>query len=363
MAVNTHVPVGAGDVLVVVGTVKGLFLLRSDSRRRHFDLGGPHFAGRAVYAAAWDDRAGRRRLWAAPSSMHWGAELAFSDDFGRTWTCPEKPLLRFPESAGAALENIWQIAPGREDEPAVLYCGVAPAALFESRDGGVTWALNEGLWRHPHRARWTPGFGGLCLHTILPDPAASGRLTVAVSTGGVYRSDDGGASWQVKNSGVRAEFLPDKHPEFGQCVHKVARHPARPERLYLQNHWGLYRSDDAGDSWHDIARGVPSDFGFCMAVHPRDPDTVFIVPLESDGFRCAPEGKLRVYRTTNGGKRWRPLAKGLPQKNAYETVVRDALAVDTLDPAGVYFARAAAKSSPRATAAARGRRSPTACPP
>jgi photosystem II stability/assembly factor-like uncharacterized protein len=269
--------------------------------------------------------------------MHWGAELAFSDDFGTSWTRPEKPLLRFPESAGAALENIWQITPGRAREPDVLYCGVAPAALFESRDGGASWALNEGLWRHPHRTRWTPGFGGLCLHTILPDAAARGRLTVAVSTGGVYRTDDGGASWQVKNHGIRAEFLPEKYPEFGQCVHKIAWHPDRPERLYLQNHWGLYRSDDAGDSWRDIANGVPSDFGFCMAVHPHDPDTVFIVPLESDGFRCVPERKLRVYRTSNGGQAWKPLAKGLPQKNAYETVLRDSLAVDTLDPAGVYF--------------------------
>jgi photosystem II stability/assembly factor-like uncharacterized protein len=177
----------------------------------------------------------------------------------------------------------------------------------------------------------------LCLHTILPHPTRRGRLHVAISTGGVYRSDDGGATWRTAHKGVRAQFMPDPHPEFGQCVHKVVRHPSQPDRLYLQNHWGLYRTDDAGESWKDIARGVPSDFGFGMAVHPHDPDTVYIVPLESDEFRCTPEGKLRVYRTRDGGKSWRPLTRGLPQKEAFETVLRDALATDTQPKAGVYF--------------------------
>ena len=182
-----------------------------------------------------------------------------------------------------------------------------------------------------------PGGGGLCLHTILADPAGRGRLTVAVSAAGVYRSEDRGRKWASRNKGVRAEFLPDKHPEFGQCVHKIVQHPSRPDRLFLQNHWGLYRSDDGGDSWKDVARGVPSDFGFCMAMHPHDPDTVFILPIESDGFRCTPEGKLRVYRTRDAGKSWKPLARGLPQKDAFETVLRDAMSLDRLDPAGVYF--------------------------
>ncbi|HEV2063434.1 MAG TPA: exo-alpha-sialidase [Thermoanaerobaculia bacterium] len=326
-----------GGVLLAAGTVKGLFFLSSGPGRRGWDLSGPHFPGLGVYAVAYDSRSGRHRLWAGIQSMHWGAELVWTDDFGQTWTRPATPLVRFPESSGASLQNIWQIAPGPEDEPGVLYCGVAPAALFVSRDAGASWALNEGLWTHPHRARWTPGFGGLCLHTILPDPSTRGRLTVAISTGGVYRSQDGGASWQVSNRGVRADFLPNKHPEFGQCVHKIAHNSSRPERLYLQNHWGLYVSDDAGLSWRDIARGVPSDFGFCMAVHPRDPETAFIVPLHSDGFRCTPEGRLRVYRTRNGGRIWKPLGKGLPQKQAWETVLRDGLCVDSLDPAGVYF--------------------------
>jgi photosystem II stability/assembly factor-like uncharacterized protein len=219
----------------------------------------------------------------------------------------------------------------------VLYCGVAPAALFESRDSGRTWQLVRGLFDHPHRPHWTPGFGGLALHTILPHPTDRERLLVAISAGGVYRTEDGGRSFLVSNRGIRAEFLPDKHPEFGQCVHKVVRHPARPERFFLQNHWGLYRSDDGGVSWQDVANGVPSDFGFAMAAHPHDPDTVYIVPLESDRFRCVPEGKLRVYRTRDAGKSWRPLSRGLPQRQAYETILRDGLATDTRDPAGVYF--------------------------
>ncbi len=177
----------------------------------------------------------------------------------------------------------------------------------------------------------------MCLHTILPDPANPKRMMIAISTAGTYRTDDGGATWQARNQGVRAEFLPDKYPEFGQCVHKIVQHPAKPERLFLQNHWGLYRSDDSGNSWKDIANGVPSDFGFCMVIHPHDPETVYIVPIESDEYRCTPEGKLRVYRTRNAGASWEPLTRGLPQKNAMETILRDSLAADTCDPAGIYF--------------------------
>jgi photosystem II stability/assembly factor-like uncharacterized protein len=337
MKAPPRVPARDGDVLLLVGTMKGLFLFTSDRARRRWKMSGPFFPGRSVYAAAYDGRAGRRRIWAAPASMHWGAELAWSDDFGGEWNRPETPLVRFPEEAGATLKNIWQIAPGRADAPDTLYCGVEPSALFESRDGGESWSLNAGLWNHPHRPKWMPGGGGLCLHTILVDPAREGRLTVASSTGGVYRTDDGGRRWEARNRGVRAEFMPDPHPEFGQCVHKMVQHSAAPDRLYLQNHWGLYRSDDGGDSWTDMARGVPSDFGFCMGIHPGDPDTVFIVPLHSDEFRCTPEGKLRVYRTRNGGRSWQASTKGLPQKDAFETVVRDAMGVDPLSPAGVYF--------------------------
>ncbi|MBI1799101.1 MAG: exo-alpha-sialidase [Candidatus Eisenbacteria bacterium] len=337
MVETRQLSVKNGDVLVLVGTMKGTFMLRSNAARSRWEMGGPHHPGHAVYALAFDQREGRRRIWAGPGTEHWGSMLSSSDDFGHTWTKPESALIRFPEDTGTNLKRIWQIRPGPVDEPQTLYCGVEPAALFESLDGGESWSLMRGLWNHPHREKWMPGGGGLCLHTILPDPAGRPRLTVAVSAAGVYRSDDGGHTWQVRNHGVRAEFLPDKYPEFGQCVHKIVHHPSNPDRLFLQNHWGLYRSDNGGDSWKDIANGVPSDFGFAMSMHPHDPDTVYILPIESDLFRCTPDARLRVYRTRDGGASWESLENGLPQKDAFETVLRDGMDVDRLNPAGVYF--------------------------
>lgn len=286
---------------------------------------------------AYDARNGRQRIWAGPNSMHWGGLLRSSDDFGKTWTNPEAANVKFPEVSGTSLKQIWQIVPGRAEEPDTLYCGVEPAAVFVSHDAGGTWTLNEGLWNHPQRPRWEPGGGGLCLHTILLDPDDVERIRVAISTGGMYVTEDGGVTWRPSNRGVRADFLPDKHPEFGQCVHKVVQSKTNAARMFLQNHWGLYRSDDRGESWTDIANGVPSDFGFGLAGHPRNADTAWIVPLESDEFRCTPEGRLRVYRTRNAGGTWEAMTKGLPQEGAYETVLRDALATDTLDSVGVYF--------------------------
>ena len=326
-----------GDVLLMVGTTKGAFLVAADAGRREWRVDGPHFPGESVYAMAFDGRAGRRRLLAATGSMHWGSVLRASDDLGRSWTAPDRQNVRFPADSGLALAQIWQICVGPAAEPDLLWCGVEPSALFESRDAGESWTPVRGLLDHEHRPQWQPGGGGLCLHTVLPDPANRERMLVAMSTGGVYRTDDGGRSWRPRNVGVRAEFLPDKYPEFGQCVHKVVHHPSRPHRLFLQNHWGLYRSDDWGDEWQDVANGVPSDFGFAMAMHPHDPDTVFVVPLESDTFRCTPQARLRVYRTRDAGLSWAPLTDGLPQRGAYATVLRDGLAVDALDPAGVYF--------------------------
>jgi len=325
------------DALLLVGTMKGAFVLRSDKSRKKWRIEGPHFRGEAVYALLHDARGSRPRTFAATNSMHWGPTLRTSDDYGSTWSEPGPQTVRFPADSGRALAQIWQITPGRPTEPDVLYCGVEPSALFESRDGGESWHPNPGLLNHEHQPKWQPGGGGLCLHTIIPDPDNSRRMLIAMSTGGVYRSDDGGRTWRARNVGVRAQFLPDKYPEFGQCVHKVVHHPKRPGRLFLQNHWGLYRSDDWGDSWQDIANGVPSDFGFAMQMHPHDPDTVYIVPLEADTFRCTPEAKLRVYRTTNAGRSWEPLTKGLPQRDAYETVLRDALTADSFDSAGIYF--------------------------
>ena len=331
-----HLRVKDGDLLLMVGTIKGAFLLRSTFDRGRWDVAGPYFHGQSIYALAYDGRDGRHRLWASTQSF-WGTYLRSSEDFGKTWTNSQEANLKFPPETGAALKNIWQICLGRTGEPNVLYCGVEPAALFESRDTGETWSLVRGLFDHPHRPRWVPGNGGLCLHTILPDPVKKGRMCVAISSAGVYTTDDGGCTWQARNRGIRVVYQPEKYPEFGQCVHKMVRHPARPERLFLQNHWGLYRSDDDAESWKDIANGVPSDFGFAMVIHPHNPDCVYILPVESDEFRCTPDGRLRVYRTRNAGASWEPLMRGLPQKRAYETVLRDAMTADSLNPHGLYF--------------------------
>ena len=327
------------EALLLVGTMKGAFVLRSDKSRKKWKIEGPHFRGEAVYALLHDTRGDRPRTFAATNSMHWGPTLRTSNDNGATWSQPGPQTVRFPADSGRALTQIWQIVPGRRTEPDVFYCGVEPAALFESRDGGESWQPNQGLLNHEHQPKWQPGGGGLCLHTIVLDPDNPRRMLIAMSTGGVYRSEDGGKSWRARNSGVRAQFLPEeqRYPEFGQCVHKVVHHPSRPGRLFLQNHWGLYRSDDWGDSWTDIANGVPSDFGFAMQMHPRDPDTVYIVPIEADMFRATPEAKLRVYRTRNAGASWEPLTRGLPQSGAYENVLRDALTADSFDAAGIYF--------------------------
>ena len=327
------------EALLLVGTMKGAFVLRSDKSRKKWKIEGPHFRGEAVYALLHDTRGDRPRTFAATNSMHWGPTLRTSNDNGATWSQPGPQTVRFPADSGRALTQIWQIVPGRRTEPDVFYCGVEPAALFESRDGGESWQPNQGLLNHEHQPKWQPGGGGLCLHTIVLDPDNPRRMLIAMSTGGVYRSEDGGKSWRARNSGVRAQFMPEeqRYPEFGQCVHKVVHHPSRPGRLFLQNHWGLYRSDDWGDSWTDIANGVPSDFGFAMQMHPRDPDTVYIVPIEADMFRATPEAKLRVYRTRNAGASWEPLTRGLPQSGAYENVLRDALTADSFDAAGIYF--------------------------
>jgi len=331
-----HLSVKNGDVLLLVGTTKGAFLLRSKASRSRWDVAGPYFHGHAIYALNYDNRQGRHRLWAATHSF-WGTLLRSSDDFGKTWTNPQEANIKFPPDCGAALKNIWQISLGRDSEPHTLYCGVEPAALFSSHDDGETWSLVPGLFDHAHRPRWLPGNGGLALHTIVLDPVDAQRMYVAISSGGVYRTDDGGQTWHARNRGIRVVHMPEKFPEFGQCVHKIAMHPAKPERLFLQNHWGLYRSDDSAANWQDVANGVPSDFGFAMIMHPRDPDCVYIVPVESDEFRCTPEGRLRVYRTRNAGASWEPLTRGLPQKGAYETILRDALTADSLDPVGIYF--------------------------
>ncbi|HVS83090.1 MAG TPA: hypothetical protein VHE60_15285 [Pyrinomonadaceae bacterium] len=339
MPTANQINVNSGDNLLLVGTIKGAFLFRSGAAREKWACAGPYFPGRAVYALAYDGRKGRRRLWAAVNSAHFGSFLSQSDDFGKTWSDPETYNIKFPEGSETSLKQIWQIVQGHPNELDTLYCGVEPAALFKSTDAGETWSLDRGLFDHPHRPQWMPGGGGLCLHTILPDPTNPERLFVAISTGGVYRTDDGGKNWQPRNKGIRATFLPpdQQFPEWGQCVHKVVRHPSNPNRMFLQHHWGIYRSNDAGDSWHDIGNGVPSDFGFAMEIDPHDPNTVYIIPIESDEFRCTPEAKLRVYRTKNAGESWEPLTEGLPQHDAFETILRDGMKADGNKPTGLYF--------------------------
>jgi photosystem II stability/assembly factor-like uncharacterized protein len=305
---------------LLVGTGKGAFILRSDGGKG-WTMDGPHFAGRSVYAMMLDTRKDRNRIWAAATSWHFGAELVFSDDGGKTWDMPEEMRIKMPEDTEKSLENIWQIAPGADDD--TIYVGVAPAALFESHDNGATWSLNRGLWNHPHREQWQPGFGGLCLHTIVADADDPKKLKIAISTGGVYQSEDGGQTWRVTNKGVSAYFMPDKYPEFGQCVHKIAVHPTNKDTLFLQNHHGVYRSRDGGNNWEEIENGLPSNFGFPIAATANG--SVFIIPLQKDAERFTCEGKLRVYRSRDEGDTWEALTKGLPQENAYEVILRDAM--------------------------------------
>lgn len=337
MATDPPTAPSPGDVLLLVGTMKGAFLVWSTPERREWHTAGPHFRGETVYAMAFDQRGGRRRVLAGTQSFHWGSVVRTSDDYGATWSEPDRQNVRFPEDSGLAVANIWQLRPGLDSEPDVVYCGVEPAALFASHDAGESFTPVEGLLSHEHRAKWTPGGGGLCLHTIVLDPSGGERMGVAISTGGFYRSDDGGASWRARNAGVRAEFLPDKYPEFGQCVHKVAASPDRPDQLFAQNHGGVFRSDDWGTSWTSIADGLPSDFGFPVVAHPRRPGTAWLFPLVADADRRPATGRLEVYRTDDAGAAWTSLHKGLPGEPHAGVVLRDAMCADDGDPASVYF--------------------------
>ena len=324
-------------VLLMVGTTKGAFLFRGDGQR--FQSSGPLLTGSSVPSLAFDGRNGRCRVLAGASNFFFGTSVLRSDDLGATWSEPvEGGNIKFPEGTDAALRQVWQLCPATEAEPDVVYAGVEPAALFRSEDAGLTFSLVPGLWEHPHRATWFPGAGGLGLHTILPDPNDSRRMLVAISTGGVYRTDDAGATWRPSNSGIRADFLPDeqRYPEYGQCVHKVTRDAADTRTLYLQNHGGLYRSDDDGQQWQDIANGVPSDFGFPVVAHPTRGGTAYVIPLEAMG-RWTPEGHSRVYRTSDRGRSWEALSTGLPQEGAYHTVLRDAFCADLGEGGGLYF--------------------------
>jgi len=327
----------AGDVVVLAGTSKGLFVLSSSATRQRWQLRGPWFRGEAIYAAALDFRGGRSRLLVGATSAHWGPSVYRSDDLGGSWVEPEPGTLAFPDRTGAAVARVWQLQPAGEAMPDVVYAGVEPAALFCSLDGGETFALDENLWAHPHRPQWQPGGGGLCLHTIVPDPAGRPRLGIAISSAGFYRTLDG-VTWAAANTGIRAPFLPDPTPEFGQCVHKVDRHPTEPDTLFLQHHWGVYRSDDFGGQWREVgADSLPSTFGFPVVADPNRAGVAYVLPLTSDEFRCVPEGRFRVYKTADGGESWQALDKGLPQDNAWLAVLRDGFAADSAEPTGLYI--------------------------
>ncbi|MEZ0093339.1 WD40/YVTN/BNR-like repeat-containing protein [Streptacidiphilus sp. EB129] len=325
-----------GEVLLAVGTAKGLFLGRSGDRRE-WSWTGPHFVMQGVYSVAVDRRGGRPRILVGADSSHWGPSVFHSDDLGESWQEPSAAAVKFPKSTETSLERVWQLQPAGPAEPGVVYAGTEPAALFRSEDGGESFAMVESLWEHPQRKDWGAGFGGQGMHTVLVDRENPKRLTVAVSTGGVYRSLDAGANWSASNTGIEARFQPDHYPEFGQCVHKVAVDAGDPSRLYLQNHGGVYRSDDAGEHWTSIAAGLPADFGFTIVAHPRRAGTAYVFPLVADYERLPPERRCRVYRTSDAGETWQPLDQGLPQEKHYGVVLRDALCTDDADPVGVYF--------------------------
>jgi hypothetical protein len=321
------------STLLVIGTRKGLWLGHSDDRRT-WTLDEPRFLMQEVAAAAVDTRRTPARLLIGTMSEHWGPTVMWSDDLGASWQETEHGAVRFPEDTGAALARVWQLYPDTAERPDVVWAGCEPTSLWRSTDGGASFELVRGLWDHPHRAHWVPGYGGAAVHSVLTDPGSS-RVVAAMSTGGVYVSDDG-EQWRPSNRGISAKFFPDPYPEFGQCVHKIAAPGAGVERLYAQNHHGVYRSDDSGGSWSSIAEGLPSDFGFPVLAHPRQPDTAWVVPLVADGMRVPPEGRLRMHRTRDGGRSWTELGDGLPDQ-AWTTVLRDAACVDAAEPTGVYL--------------------------
>jgi len=335
-------PSAGAQVLLFLGTEKGAFTLTSDRHRKRWSFAGPHLVGAEVYHMAYDHRDGGTLLAAANSPI-WGPQIHGSRDLGKTWTpCKDQP--RFPKKSGKTVKRFWHIRPGRESEPGVWYVGAEPASLFMSSDQGATWKEVSSLNNHPTSERWQPGFGGLCLHSIVLHPTDKNRMWVGMSAVGVFGTKDGGKSWKPLNKGVRADFMPEKFPEYGQCTHKLLSHPATPETLFQQNHCGVYRSDSGGEEWQDISEGLPSRFGFVLGLHAKDPNTLYVVPEDEalddrvgGGKRFVTGAKLRVYRSKNGGDRWEPLTDGLPQESAYLHFLREGMATDTLDPCGIYM--------------------------
>ena len=356
-------------VRVLVGTRKGAFILTSDGKREKWDVSGPHFTGWEIYHFKGSP-ADPNRLYASQTSGWFGQVIQRSDDGGKTWhqpgtppgeatTAPEgqpkgesnkfvydtsaesgKPLTTHQWYDGTQhpweFKRVWHLEPALKD-PNTVYAGVEDAAIFRSTDGAVSWNELSGLRGHGTGPNWQPGAGGMCLHTIILDPSNSQRIWIAISAAGAFRTDDGGKSWKPINRGLKSQYIPDPNAEVGHCVHHIAMNPGRPGVLFMQKHWDVMRSDDAGDSWREVSGNLPTDFGFVIDVHAHEPETIYVVPIKSDGEHFVHDGKLRVYRSRSGGNEWEALTKGLPQSNCYVNVLRDAMAVDSLDKCGVYF--------------------------
>jgi photosystem II stability/assembly factor-like uncharacterized protein len=332
-------------VRVLVGTRKGAFVLTSDGTRKQWEVSGPHFAGWEIYHLKGSP-ANQDRIYASQSSGWFGQMIQRSNDGGTTWE-PVGNKFVYEGTPGThqwydgtphpwEFARVWHLEPSLTD-PDTVYAGVQDAAMFRTTDGGQNWQELAGLRTHESGPKWQPGAGGLCLHTILIDPSNHDRIFIAISAAGAFRTDDGGKTWKPINRGLKSEGIPSPEAEVGHCVHRIAMHPSRPRTLFMQKHWDVMRSDDAGDSWREVSGNLPTDFGFAMDVHAHEPETVYVVPIKSDSEHFPPDGQLRVYRSRTGGNEWEPLTKGLPQRDCYVNVLRDAMSVDSLDSCGVYF--------------------------
>ena len=332
-------------VRVLVGTRKGAFILSSDGARRTWDVSGPHFAGWEIYHLKGSP-VDPNRIYVSQGSGWFGQLMQRSDDGGRTFT-PIDNKFAYDGVPGThqtfdgtphpwEFKRVWHLEPSLSD-PDTVYAGVEDAAMFRTTDGGTSWHELSGLRKHGSGPHWQPGAGGLCLHTILLDPTNAQRIVIAISAAGAFRSDDGGTTWKAINKGLVSDGIPNPDAEVGHCVHHIASHRSRPGTLFMQKHWHIMRSDDAGDQWTKVSGNLPTDFGFVIDVHAHEPETIFVVPIKSDSEHFPLDGRLRVYRSRTGGNEWEPLGKGLPEKDCYVNVLRDAMAVDTLDSCGVYF--------------------------
>ena len=332
-------------VRVLVGTRKGAFVLTADGKRKSWDVSGPHFAGWEMYHVKGSP-ADPNRIYGSQSSGWFGQQVQRSNDGGKTWE-PVNNKFVYEGVPGThqwydgtphpwEFKRVWHFEPSLDD-PDTVYAGIEDAAIFKSTDGGQSWNELPGLREHGSGPKWQPGAGGMCLHTILLDPADAKRMYIAISAAGAFRTDDGGATWKPINRGLHSQYIPDPTAEVGHCVHRIAMHRSRPNTLFMQKHWDVMRSDDAGEQWHEVSGDLPTDFGFVIDVNTNEPETVYVVPIKSDAEHYVHEGKLRVYRSKTGGNEWEPLTKGLPQENCYVNVLRDAMCVDSLDPCGVYF--------------------------